>query len=208
MHLELMTVYGGIENLEATPNIQLLGCYVLNGGTASYFPVIQLSLHSLERLNHWRSMDRSLPRFDLTMFQNKTLADLQQHVREFVELVNRIANMGDRYSSATLSIVRKTLLPRHFFVESKLLRRVSVSANDSHHLGGLGPKGHHRISCLLTIVCQILRYCDANDLQAVKTVPREDATLSPFDLEIIAFLFAIRRHQRQDTLGQGKLGKC
>lgn len=47
---ELMAAFGGIGELQATPRIQLLTCYVLNGSTAAYFPTIRCTRATYDRL--------------------------------------------------------------------------------------------------------------------------------------------------------------
>ena len=140
---ELMAAFGGIECLSNTPKVQLLTCYVLNGCTASYFPAMQLSRPTFHALQHQFKTGQCLFKIDLSPQQQKALIDLQDHVKEFVGLMKSITNPA---STSTLALARKTLLPHYFSPQNKMLCDLSVSVLDTHHLGGLGPRGHHRIS--------------------------------------------------------------
>jgi hypothetical protein len=157
---DFVSVHGGIEALELTPRVQLLSCYVWNSISASYLPKVRMRRALYTRPS--KSMAFILDQMaesssDVSGSMRKNLSDILEHVSEFMKLLSRV--MEQTYPDCQPSGVRSVLI--NFFRPGNGLHdMLSMSAEDKMRSGGLGPKGNHRMSCLLLITLKLLGFVD------------------------------------------------
>ena len=115
---ELMGHFGGISKLGATPKVQLLVCYVLNGCTAPYFPIIRCTRGIFDKLQSLlcspnTQFGRPLKVADLFPFglskaQHRVLFDVSAHVQEFCRFIDKLRPSTTTKIPTTKSATNKT----------------------------------------------------------------------------------------------------
>jgi hypothetical protein len=157
---DFVLLHGGVEALELTSRVQLLSCYVCISVSASYLPKVRMRGTSYTRSSDsiaslLNQMAESSSGASGTIRRN--LSDILAHVHEFMKLINRV--MEQTYPACNSSGVRRVWA--NFFRPGNGLHDIlSMSADDKLRSGGLGPKGHHRMSCLLLITLKLLGMVD------------------------------------------------
>ena len=174
---ELFGTFGGIEKLRDTPKVQLLTCYVLNASSATYFPTLRCTRGTFNSLREILSYGASssdllyatdLTRIGLSKAQRRILHAVSSHVRDFCHFMHTITPPSQTSHNATILNLRATTQRRFTTTttSNRLLHRLSISTLDQKRFGGLGPKGHHRVSCLFTIVLNLLRLSETSTSSA------------------------------------------
>ena len=193
---ELMGNFGGIERLQDKPKVQLLTCYVLNGSTAAYFPIIRCARGTFDKTKGILCNDNPISEppkavdllgIGLNKSQRRVILELSAHMRDFCTFMNRVGSQPDNNLDPSILRLRK-ILPHYFYPENKLRRRLSIAALDQERFGGLGPKGNHRMSCLFTIVLKLLRLSDAADYQGLTLYLEKLQYLSHPNVRLLQFI--------------------
>jgi hypothetical protein len=179
---DFVLLHGGVEALELTSRVQLLSCYVCISVSASYLPKIRIrgrfKTHSPNAVAFLLNQIAESPS-EFSGNIRRHLSDILAHVHEFMKLMSRI--MEQTYPGCNSSGVRR-ILASFFRPGNGLHDILSMSAEDRMRSGGLGPKGNHRMSCLLLITLKLLGLVD-NEQAAMGYLGKLQKLFQKYDLK-------------------------
>ena len=108
---ELMLTFGGLHKLKATPKVQLLVCYVLNGATAAYFPTFHYPPEIFSEVTRtFCDASRTTPvelaelsDVGLDASQARALVEIYHHVHGFCDFMNKLKNVKDTHATSSIT---------------------------------------------------------------------------------------------------------
>jgi hypothetical protein len=157
---DFISLLGGITALELAPRVQLLSCYVCNSVSASYLPRVRMRRTVYNRSSNSADVVFSQIADSASNLSGETrrnVGDIIEHVHQFRRFLSRIIE-ETRPVRNSLSVRRVVM--NFFHPGSGLYDILSMSRADNMHSGGLGPKGNHRMSCLLIISLRLLGFVE------------------------------------------------
>lgn len=115
------------------------------------------------------------------------MLELSSHIHDFCAFMKKITLQPESELDPCIRGLGE-VLPRYFYPENKLRKRLSIAALDQERFGGLGPKGNHRMSCLFTIIAKLLQLSEAGDHLGLTLYLEKLQYLSQPNLGLLQFI--------------------